>query len=253
MGLYHTTMGKCFHLGLALGLAAVTVHAGSPAVQSRRVTTSVVKPDPHTGRLVRSVTVSSRVVTPAVVAPVDPAKKAEPAPAPPANLEEAVEQVASLHELPAKLIHSVIRVESNYNPNAVSPKGAMGLMQLIPATARRFGVSDVFDPIENLKGGARYLRYLRDLYGGDYKLALAAYNAGEGAVARYGGVPPYAETQNYLLLVKRALEKGGPATTAAKIQPAEPAHQTVEVKPTEVHNRIEEIVGPDGRVRYVSR
>jgi soluble lytic murein transglycosylase len=251
-------MAKCSYLGLGLGLAAAALYASGPVVHGKRIT-SVVRADPHSGRLVRSVSVVPRVVAPAVVAPAvvapaEPAKKPDaPAPAPPANLDEAVEQVASQHALPAKLIHSVIKVESNYNPNAVSSKGAMGLMQLIPSTARRFGVSDVFDPIENLKGGARYLRYLYDLYDGDYHLALAAYNAGEGAVARYGGVPPYAETRNYLVLVKRALEKGGAGAPVAKAQPPEPAHQTVEVKPTEVHNRIEEIVGPDGRVRYVSR
>ncbi len=83
-------------------------------------------------------------------------------------MNEAVEQAAARHALPAELLHSVIQVESNYNPHAVSPKGALGLMQLIPATARRFGVADVFDPLENMEGGARYLQYLLDLYGGNY-------------------------------------------------------------------------------------
>jgi len=86
-------------------------------------------------------------------------------------------------------------VESNYNPYAVSPKGALGIMQLIPATARRFGVLDVFDPVDNIEGGARYLKYLLELFNGDYPLALAAYNAGENAVTRYGAVPPYPETR----------------------------------------------------------
>ncbi len=97
-----------------------------------------------------------------------------------------------------ELIHAVIRQESGYDPYAVSHKGAKGLMQLMPATAKRFGVKDVFDPAENVQGGVKYLRQLLDRYDGDRRLALAAYNAGEGAVDRFGGVPPYRETQDYV-------------------------------------------------------
>ena len=97
-----------------------------------------------------------------------------------------------------ELINAVIRQESAYDPYAVSHKGAKGLMQLMPAMARRFGVKDVFDPAENVQGGVKYLRQLLDRYDGDRRLALAAYNAGEGAVDRFGGVPPYRETQNYV-------------------------------------------------------
>ena len=118
-----------------------------------------------------------------------------------------MQRIAAAHALPPQLIHSVIKVESNYNAHAISNKGALGLMQLIPATARRFGVNDAFNPVQNIEGGAKYLRYLLDLYDGDYRLALAAYNAGEGAVARYGGVPPFAETRNYVSSVKRQLEQ----------------------------------------------
>jgi soluble lytic murein transglycosylase-like protein len=248
-------MEKCFHVALGLGLAAAALRAATPAAPPRQMT-SVVRTDVRTGRLVRTVAVAPRVIAPAVLAPADPSRQT-PAPAAAttaANLSEAVEQVASQNALPSSLVHSVIQVESNYNPWAISSKGALGLMQLIPSTARRFGVKDAFNPLENLKGGARYLRYLLDLYGEkNYHLALAAYNAGEGAVARYGGVPPYAETRNYLVLVGQALEIARKSAPAAKPKAAEPAHQTVEVKPVEVHNRIEEIVESDGRVRYVSR
>jgi soluble lytic murein transglycosylase-like protein len=138
-------------------------------------------------------------------------------------------------------------VESNYNPYAISPKGAQGLMQLVPGTARRFGVANVFNPAENVEGGARYLRYLLDLYHNDYRLALAAYNAGEGAVARHGGVPPYPETVNYLQQVRKRLVEASQQPAAkkaeAKPEPVKPAEPT----------RIVEIVEPDGRVRYVSK
>lgn len=245
-------MRICFRTGLALGMAAAALQAASP-VPPRKVTL-VVRPDARTGRLVRSAVVTSRVVTPSVVEPRKTIQAVEerkaPAP-PPSTFREAIEQVAYQHALPVQLLHSVIRVESNYNPWAISPKGAQGLMQLIPATARRFGVSNAFNPMQNLEGGARYLRYLLDLYKGDYKLALAAYNAGEGAVARYGGVPPYAETWNYLVQVRRRLEESQPEPR--KAQAAEPERRTVEVKPVEVRNRIEEIVDADGRVRYISR
>ncbi|MCX6627549.1 MAG: lytic transglycosylase domain-containing protein [Candidatus Solibacter sp.] len=167
------------------------------------------------------------------------------------GIDEAVRRIAAEHALSPQLIHSVIKVESNYNPHAISSKGALGLMQLIPATARRFGVSDSFNPVQNIQGGARYLRYLLDLYHEDYPLALAAYNAGEGAVARYGGVPPFAETQNYLTLVGRQLEQAR-KTAAAKAVAAPVPPQTAESKePGPAH--VVEIVQADGSVRYVSR
>ncbi|EIJ42827.1 soluble lytic murein transglycosylase-like protein [Beggiatoa alba B18LD] len=100
------------------------------------------------------------------------------------------------------LLHAVIKVESNYNAMAVSPKGATGLMQLMPNTASRFGVLDSTNPQENIQGGSKYLRYLLDLFNNDLSLALAAYNAGEGAVMKYGNtIPPYPETQNYVIKV----------------------------------------------------
>ncbi len=99
---------------------------------------------------------------------------------------------------------AVVSVESGFRPQAVSPKGAQGLMQLMPRTASSLGVADAFDPAQNLDGGTRHLGQLLTLYGGDLVRALAAYNAGEGAVVRHGGVPPYRETRAY---VKKVLEQ----------------------------------------------
>jgi soluble lytic murein transglycosylase-like protein len=115
-----------------------------------------------------------------------------------------IAQVAAEHDLAPELLHAVIQVESGYNANAVSPKGAVGLMQLMPATARRLGVSDRRDPLANMRGGARYLRNLIGLFNGDLQLALAAYNAGEAAVQRHArNIPPYVETIAYVKAVLR--------------------------------------------------
>lgn len=118
---------------------------------------------------------------------------------------EIVDKVAGDYGLESALLHAVITVESRYDPNAVSRAGASGLMQLMPGTARRYGVEDIFDPEQNMHGGARYLRDLLRRYNSDTGLALAAYNAGENAVSKYGNrIPPYRETIDY---VKRVLAK----------------------------------------------
>jgi hypothetical protein len=205
---------------------------------------SVVRTDPRTGRLVRSFVRSFVAGKP----------RPQGTSAVSGQLDRTVQRIARQNQLSPQLIHSVIQVESNYDPYAVSPKGALGLMQLIPSTARRFGVSDVFDPADNIQGGARYLKYLLELYKGDKALALAAYNAGEGAVARYGGVPPFPETRNYVSQVRKRL-----AETAVPDETVEPvsAVQRSEAKPQEsspadAYNPIREVTEADGRVHYVS-
>ncbi|MCS7235347.1 MAG: lytic transglycosylase domain-containing protein [Armatimonadota bacterium] len=125
------------------------------------------------------------------------APPAGPREQPPEDFRSLVERVARRYGLDPALVDAVVRAESGYDPHATSPAGAMGLMQLMPATARALGVVDPYDPVQNVEGGVRYLRGLLDRFG-DVTLALAAYNAGPGAVARYGGVPPYRETRAYV-------------------------------------------------------
>lgn len=115
-----------------------------------------------------------------------------------AKLVVAVYELAPVYGLDPALVLEVIKAESNFNPQARSSKGALGLMQLIPATAKRFGVANPFEPAQNLRGGMAYLRWLKNRFHGDLKLTLAGYNAGEHSVERYGGVPPYAETRSYV-------------------------------------------------------
>lgn len=115
-----------------------------------------------------------------------------------AEYDELIRRIAQKYRVEHTLIHSIIRAESNYDRFAVSSKGALGLMQLMPATAIQYGVKNVFDPTENIEGGVKYLKDLIKLYNGKTKLVLAAYNAGQEAVKKYNGIPPYRETRNYI-------------------------------------------------------
>ncbi|MGF1468429.1 MAG: lytic transglycosylase domain-containing protein [Sandaracinaceae bacterium] len=132
--------------------------------------------------------------------PRGPRPPSTPAPQPDRyhRYDAYIQEAAALYQLPEALLRAVIKVESDYHERAVSHAGACGLMQLMPRTAARMGVRDIFEPRQNILGGARYLRVLANTFGGDLVLTVAGYNAGEGAVVRHRGVPPFDETQRYV-------------------------------------------------------
>lgn len=123
------------------------------------------------------------------------------------DLDEIIDTFASKYDVDSDFIKAIIKRESNFNPKATSKKGAMGLMQLMPSTAKSLGVINAYNPWENIDGGVKHLSGLLKTYNGDKKLALAAYNAGGGAVKKYGGIPPYKETQNYVKSIMADYDK----------------------------------------------
>jgi soluble lytic murein transglycosylase-like protein len=154
------------------------------------------------------------------------------------GLDQIVREASERHNLDPALVKAVIGTESGWNPKAVSNKGALGLMQLIPSTAGRMGVSNAFDPAQNVDGGARYLRSLLDRYHGDLEMSLAAYNAGEGAVERFGGVPAYPETRAYVKKVTNSYFRPGSGRDPKLWEPRRPP--------------VRQTVTPDGRVIFTN-
>jgi hypothetical protein len=234
----------CFLMALAMLAASPTraaeVNSAGTAPAPVVHKTQVVRPDPRTGKLVRSVVVSSRPVI---------TKIAPTASAGGADLNALVEKAARVNDVDPLLVHSIIKVESNYNTHAVSNKGAQGLMQLTPSTARMLGVSNSFDPEQNIEAGVKYLKYLKDLYKDD-RLALAAYNAGPGAVDKYKWIPPYAETENYVYQVGKRYGEARRAADAKKpVEVKAPEVKAIEVTPTEVKPApVETFIDQNGRL-----
>ena len=248
-------MRVCFDGATSLFLLSSCLLAGKglasaepmPAPTPRRLT-SVVRVDSRSGRLTRAVVVAPKPVVARVIAAfaAEPGADLSAGLGVDANLQQIVEDAARRNQVDPLLVHSVIQVESNYNASAVSPKGAQGLMQLIPSTARRFGAKNSFDVKENVEAGVKYLKYLNALYPNDLRLTLAAYNAGEGAVAKYrNNIPPYRETEHYVYKVG---EKYGSARRAAeqrKLAAAPAVEKTVAV---ERHLPVESFVDSDGHL-----
>ena len=203
-------MRSCFGVLVPLALTAASLVAVEPASVEAPRKILTVKADTSSGRLVRTVAVPAKVVQPVVIKTAS--KDDSPTLEFPSNLKlaadasinEIVDAASKKHNVDPLLVHSVIQVESGYNKYAISHAGAQGLMQLIPSTAQRLGVKNVFDPRENIEAGVKYLKQLQTMFKDD-RLALAAYNAGENAVTRYGTIPPYAETQNYVYQVGKRL------------------------------------------------
>jgi hypothetical protein len=210
-----------------------------PAADAGKV--SVVRVDRRTGKLVRAVAGGETGPRMVAIAP------------PPPHIQQLVEKSAREHNVDPLLVQSVIQVESNYNHYAVSPKGAEGLMQLMPGTARMLGVSNSFDPAQNIEAGVKYLRYLQNVYQDD-RLALAAYNAGPKAVDKYKGAPPYLETQDYVNHVGQRYQTAKhneavkntaqPAAALSITEAAGEAAAPVEEK----HPKLEQSIDPNGRL-----
>jgi|SRR5581483_1470999 len=241
------------HLGLFLILAAVSASAADLAVlrngftirhERREVLNQVT-------RLYLDVNGSGFVDVPTQdivsferdTSPPQPEASAQPAPTPAfhaKNIAEVVGPASEKHLIDPALINSVIRAESGFNPHAVSPKGAQGLMQLMPGTAAKLGVRNAFEPAANVEGGTAYLRQLLEQYNWDMAKALAAYNAGPQRVQQYGGVPPYRETHAYVARVIREFNRQKlaerRAKSAAQKHSALPSHKLVS-RPTNPANQ----------------
>ena len=230
-------MRFCLELVIAASVLGTLATAGLVAGEPSAVW--VVRVDTHTGRLVRSLVVAPHV---GAAAP---------------DVHSLVAEAAKNFDVSPLLVDSVIQVESNYNPLAVSPKGAQGLMQLMPATAQRFGVTDSFDPKQNIEAGVRYLKFLQDAFQDD-RLAIAAYNAGEKAVAKYGDVPPYRETINYVAKVGKkygqAKRAAGQDSQLKDNQAKNEAKNAEEMKAAEEAPRhILAYVDPEGKLHIATR
>jgi len=227
---------------------AVLIAAGVPVVLAETPPTlstelphivSVVRTDPKTGRLVRRIVVSPRLDATIAKPAADPTMLA------------AIDETAKDLQVSPELVHSVIEVESNYNPYAVSSKGAQGLMQLMPATARRFGVSNSFDARQNIEGGVRYLKFLQEKFQDD-RLAIAAYNAGEKAVSKYGGVPPYPETVDYVAKVGQKYSQAKKSAGTGKIESKAPEQASAKAAEDEPRHVIA-YLDPEGRLHIATR
>jgi soluble lytic murein transglycosylase-like protein len=203
-----------------------SMSAPAPVVETRQVTSDV--DSPPIPKSVRAPAAPARAVVPpatpstadteatgSFVKPAEPAKVQDP-------IDRIVQESAQRHKVDPALVKAVISTESGWNPNAVSRKGAEGLMQLIPETAERFGVGNPLDPAQNVEGGTTYLKWLLDRYNGDLRKTLAAYNAGEGAVDSFGGVPRYRETQQYVQKVTHAYFQPGSGRNTTLWEPPKP-------------------------------
>lgn len=240
-------MRFCLYLALGWGVLPADLGVAAPVQVpvAHSHLSQAVRSDPRSGQLIRTVVVTPRIVQSRVVSSQTLENDALPAThSGSSEVKNWVQEAAIAYAVSPALVESVIEVESNYNPNAISPKGAQGLMQLMPATARRFGVVNSFDPKQNIEGGVRYLKFLQETFKDD-RLAIAAYNAGEGAVQKYGNVPPYAETMSYVAKVGK--KYGQARKSAAAKRPVLENKPESGPKPPE-YRRLAQFIDADGKV-----
>jgi soluble lytic murein transglycosylase-like protein len=233
----------CFIAALAL---AAPLSLGAATAEVLEHVSTVVRADRRTGRLVRRVVIPERVIQARIVK----AGSWKPA-ATGSRVDEIVNEVSREQGVDPLIVHAVIQVESSYDRFALSPKGAQGLMQLIPGTARRFGVKNSWDSRQNIEGGVKYLRFLMDRYPNDLRLVFAGYNAGEEAVARYGGIPPYAETRAYVYKVGKRL--GELRRRHAQAAPARTPQLVASRQGEPEYRPVESFVDAEGRLHLRTR
>jgi soluble lytic murein transglycosylase-like protein len=204
------------------------------STESNRIQVSV-----RNGKIVVSNSMENAPIAIAAVAAPTPALPQLLDGAMPQSIQSLVHSISKTHGVDPQLVAAVMKVESNYDRWARSPKGALGLMQLIPATGERFGVRDFYDPAQNIEGGVRYLRFLSDKFGpANIPMILAAYNAGENLVERLGRVPAIQETQNYVRKIG-TLYKPSPVAVAGAAKPAEPQPAAAEPAPPVIYKSVD--------------
>ncbi len=249
-------MRFCFLVTIA-GLPLLSA-ASLPQAPAKTNVATVTRTDSKTGRVVRSVVIAPRSANASNPVATATAKKKQA----PAAIDELVNRASAEHGVDPLLVDAIIQIESNYNPFAISPKGAEGLMQLMPPTGRQWGARNAFDPEENIRAGVRYFKHLQDMFKDD-RLAIAAYNAGENAVQKYGWIPPYPETVEYVYKVGRKYGENRRAAAASEVKVAElkqPAVDAIsdnsEIEKTEALPRyrpVEYYLDADGKLFLKTR
>ena len=242
------------------GVRVQTPARARPAAQNKKLKLTARSVEAASPSVVRpfSGTLISEATTPSPAVSTEVSKSLEGFSTGDAKVDSFIVESAARNGVDPLLLYSIMHRESSFKRMAVSPKGARGLMQLMPGTAARFGVANIFDPRQNIEGGARYVRFLLDTFDGDVRLALAGYNAGEGAVMKYGNrVPPYSETQEYVRRISERYElmrDPSAARLAPRVSRAQIAKLKAAEPPPLVYERtVSAVRTPDGKLRLVSQ